>query len=156
MRCGTGPRGAVGPGVGIPRRPPTTRAHAHAVPRLQAKDMDKLQALGGVEGLAKAIGSSETAGLDAAESSATGSVGEHSRVFGPNKYKEVPSKNFFALCYENLKDPIILLLIAAALVRAPRAPQAAPARRLAPGRPLAAPTLAAAPAGGSGACRAAH
>jgi hypothetical protein len=31
-------------------------------------------------------------------------------VFGPNKYKEVSSKNFFALCFENLKDPIILLL----------------------------------------------
>jgi magnesium-transporting ATPase (P-type) len=44
-------------------------------------------------------------------------VQEHSRVFGANKYKEVASKNFFALCWENIQDPIILLLIAAALVR---------------------------------------
>lgn len=84
--------------------------------------MAKLTALGGVSGLAKAIGSHEHTGLDqGAKAGSPGSVEEHSRVFGPNKYKEVPSKNFFALCFENLKDPIILLLIAAALVRAARA-----------------------------------
>lgn len=83
----------------------------------EGKDMDKLRSLGGVAGLAKAISSDEHNGLDSsAKAGSPESVEEHSRVFGPNRYKEVPSKNFFALCYENLKDPIILLLIAAALV----------------------------------------
>lgn len=69
-------------------------------------------------GLARAIASHETAGLDAAApAGAPGSVAEHARVFGPNKYKAVPAKNFFALCWENIQDPIILILIAAALVR---------------------------------------
>jgi magnesium-transporting ATPase (P-type) len=81
--------------------------------------MEKLNALGGVTGLAKVIASHEHTGLDPeAKEGSPASVAEHSRVFGPNKYKEVPSKNFFALCWENLQDPIILLLIAAALVRA--------------------------------------
>ncbi len=88
----------------------------------QNKDMEKLVALGGVEGLAKAISSHHHSGLDAAaKPGSPESVQEHSRIYGANKYKEVPSKNFFALCWENLKDPIILLLVAAALVRAPRA-----------------------------------
>lgn len=83
----------------------------------QNKDMEKLRELGGVAGLAKAISSHQHTGLDpSAKAGSPGSVEEHSRVFGANKYKEVPSKNFFALCWENLQDPIILLLIAAALV----------------------------------------
>lgn len=81
--------------------------------------MDKLKALGGVSGVASAICSHEHNGLDpTAKAGSPESVQEHIRVFGPNKYKEVPSKNFFALCWENIQDPIILLLIAAALVRA--------------------------------------
>ncbi|KIY97527.1 calmodulin binding calcium-transporting ATPase [Monoraphidium neglectum] len=81
------------------------------------KDMAKLRELGGVAGIAKAIGTHQHTGLDpTAKAGSPASVDEHARVFGPNKYKEVPSKNFFALCFENLKDPIILLLIAAALV----------------------------------------
>jgi len=80
--------------------------------------MDGLRALGGVTGLAAAIYSHEHSGLDsAAKPGDPRSVEEHARVFGPNRYKEVPSKNFFALCFENIQDPIILLLIAAALVR---------------------------------------
>jgi hypothetical protein len=80
--------------------------------------MDGLRAQGGVAGLAKAIGSHEHGGLDpTAPRGSAGSVAEHARVFGPNRFKEVPSKNFFALCWENIQDPIILLLIAAALVR---------------------------------------
>jgi magnesium-transporting ATPase (P-type) len=75
--------------------------------------MDKLKALGGVAGLATAIGSHAHSGLDPSQAT----VDEHARVFGYNRYKEVPSKNFFALCLDNLRDPVILLLIAAALVR---------------------------------------
>ncbi|KIZ04767.1 hypothetical protein MNEG_3196 [Monoraphidium neglectum] len=81
------------------------------------KDVDTLKQFGGVSGLAKAICSHEHTGLDPeARPGAPESVQEHSRVFGANKYKEVASKNFFALCWENIQDPIILLLIAAALV----------------------------------------
>lgn len=88
---------------------------------MQNKDMEKLREMGGVAGLAQAIGTHHHTGLDpSAKAGSPGSVEEHSRVFGPNRYKEVPSKNFFALCYENLQDPIILLLIAAALVRSAR------------------------------------
>jgi hypothetical protein len=81
--------------------------------------MDALRGLGGVTGLAAAICSHEHNGLDpAAKEGDPQSLQEHARVFGPNKYKEVPSKNFFMLCFENIQDPIILLLIFAALVRA--------------------------------------
>lgn len=38
------------------------------------------------------------------------------QVFGCNSLKEVPLKSFFSLVWENLQDPILLLLIAAALV----------------------------------------
>ena len=111
-------------------------------PPVQAKDMDKLNALGGVPGLATAICSNPHNGLDpAAKGGSPESVEEHSRVFGANKYREVPSKNFFALCYENMKDPIILLLVAAALVRA--------GRSACVGRRAAARTQRQAPRGGS-------
>jgi Ca2+-transporting ATPase len=71
-----------------------------------------------VSGLAAAIGSDARSGLDpAAPAGAPGSIGEHARVYGRNVFKAVPPKNFFMLCFENLQDPIILLLIAAALVR---------------------------------------
>lgn len=80
--------------------------------------MEKLAQLGGVSGLARAICSHEHEGLDPKAAARTpGSGEEHSRVFGPNTYKQVASKNFFALCWDNIQDPIILLLIAAALVR---------------------------------------
>ncbi|KAI8473287.1 MAG: plasma membrane calcium ATPase [Monoraphidium minutum] len=82
----------------------------------EAKDMDKMRQMGGVSGLARAIRSHEHDGLDPdATPGAPESVQEHTRVFGPNRYKEVPPKNFFALCWENIQDPIILILIVAAL-----------------------------------------
>jgi P-type Ca2+ transporter type 2C len=74
--------------------------------------MDALRAYGGVAGLAKSLGSDLVSGLpDDAKA-----IAEHTRVYGPNKFKERPGKNFFVLCWENLQDPIILLLCAAALV----------------------------------------
>jgi Ca2+-transporting ATPase len=85
---------------------------------LQDKDLEGLRVRGGVHGIAKALQTDPHHGLPAAaDAAAAESVEEHSRVFGPNKFKEVPPKNFFVLCFENLQDPIILLLIAAALVR---------------------------------------
>lgn len=94
-----------------------------APPRtLQAKDTEALRGLGGAGGLADAICSHLHDGLDpVAPAGAPGSPAEHARVFGTNTYKQTPAKNFFALCYENIQDPIILLLIVAALVRAAHA-----------------------------------
>jgi hypothetical protein len=97
----------------------TRPATLHA---LQNKDLHNLRSLGGVSGLARAICSHERDGLDpGAAAGSPQSVGEHARVFGPNSFQQVPSKNFFALAWENVQDPIILLLVAAALVRAPLA-----------------------------------
>jgi len=74
--------------------------------------MDALRGYGGVTGLARALGSDAVTGLPNDPSA----VAEHARVFGANTFKERPTKNFFVLCWENLQDPIILLLCAAALV----------------------------------------
>lgn len=83
---------------------------------LQDKDMDKLKQLGGVTGLADALQSQAHSGLDPSVQSGPASIEEHRRVYGANTLPAVPQKNFFMLCFENVQDPIILLLIAAALV----------------------------------------
>ncbi len=77
--------------------------------------MEGLKALGGTAGLAKALHSDLKSGLDPAGQGAA-SVDEHRRVFGKNAYKQVEPKNLFQLAWENAQDPIILLLVAAALV----------------------------------------
>uniref|UniRef100_A0A7S0WLK4 Cation-transporting P-type ATPase N-terminal domain-containing protein n=1 Tax=Chlamydomonas leiostraca TaxID=1034604 RepID=A0A7S0WLK4_9CHLO len=74
------------------------------------KDMDGLRAKGGVEGLAGLLHSSTHDGLTEE------GVAASSHTFGPNRYKEVPPKNFFKLAYETAQDPIIILLIVAAAV----------------------------------------
>jgi Ca2+-transporting ATPase len=77
--------------------------------------MAKLAELGGAAGLADILHSSTHQGLESTANGA-GSVEEHRRVFGPNTFPPAPQKNFFVLCFENIQDPIILLLMAAALV----------------------------------------
>ncbi len=62
--------------------------------------------------MAKALGSDPVSGLP----NDPAAIAEHTRVYGANRYKERPAKNFFVLCWENLQDPIIILLCAAALV----------------------------------------
>lgn len=84
---------------------------------LQDKDMEKLQALGGVTGLAGTLQSHSHSGLDPSVQQGPASIEEHRRVYGANTMPPMPQKNFFMLCFENIQDPIILLLIAAALVR---------------------------------------
>lgn len=79
--------------------------------------MEALRAMGGVEGVARALESHTREGLNP-QGQGLASVEEHKRVYGANKYREVPPKSFFSLAWENLQDPIICLLIAAALVRA--------------------------------------
>lgn len=62
----------------------------------QNKDNDGLKRLGGVEGLAKALGSSTTTGLDP---SATGdaSIEAHAQAFGDNRLPQTEPESFFAL-----------------------------------------------------------
>ena len=98
--------------------------------------MDGLKGLGGVSGLAKALCSDTHTGLDPTAEGPT-SVAGHGEVFGANRFKETPPKAFLTLMWENLQDPIIILLCFAALVSngtmapskgPPRAPGAAPRR----------------------------
>lgn len=78
--------------------------------------MKELQNVGGPEGLSTALETDLKNGLDP---SATGtqSIEHHREVFGPNSFAEVPPKSFFSLVLENIRDPIIMLLIFAALVQ---------------------------------------
>jgi hypothetical protein len=78
--------------------------------------MDKLRQLGGVSGLADTVQSHAHHGLDPSVAGGPASIEEHRRVFGANTMPPMAQKNFFVLCFENIQDPIILLLIAAALV----------------------------------------
>ncbi|GMH44859.1 hypothetical protein BSKO_12811 [Bryopsis sp. KO-2023] len=76
----------------------------------EEKDVKHLQEKGGVEGVAKAVHSDLKHGLEESE------VESHRATFGANFFDEVPAKTFMSLVIENIKDPIIILLIAAALV----------------------------------------
>lgn len=80
---------------------------------LQEKDNEAVTKLGGVEGLCTALASSSTAGLSP---DSVPSLAARQTVFGENRFKEVPMKGFLKLLFENLKDPTLLLLMAAALV----------------------------------------
>lgn len=78
--------------------------------------MKKIEGYGGTEGLAELLGSSVAHGLDPA---AHGHLSLESRkqTFGENSFPAQKSKSFFRLFYENLKDPTLILLMAAAMVR---------------------------------------
>ncbi len=75
-----------------------------------------LKERGGVAGIADALRTSTADGLDAGLGAST-SLGTRVRAFGANRYKQVPQKTFFGLLWANLKDPIIILLMVAAMVR---------------------------------------
>ncbi len=78
--------------------------------------MGALKAHGGVTGLAQLLLSDADRGLDASGHGAA-SVAAHQEHFGRNVYKDAKPKSFFSLLYEAYKDPVILILCAAALVR---------------------------------------
>ncbi len=50
------------------------------------------------------------------EADPAGTVDARRAAFGPNTFKQAKSKSFFALFFENLKDPTLVLLMGAALV----------------------------------------
>lgn len=76
----------------------------------QLKSQEIWDELGGAEGVASALDTSLVDGIT------PNSAELRQQVFGANKLKTVPTKSFFTLWYGNLKDPIILMLMAAALV----------------------------------------
>ena len=84
--------------------------------KLQNKSKDSLEELGGLSGLENALKTSINSGLDT-HGAANFSVERRQKLFGANKFKEVAQKAFLALFAENLKDPTLVLLMAAALVR---------------------------------------
>jgi hypothetical protein len=63
-----------------------------------------------VDGLAAALGSSKKTGL------ADAAVEASRNIYGANTFTAVPPKSFFSILYEGFKDPVILLLCAAATV----------------------------------------
>jgi Ca2+-transporting ATPase len=84
----------------------------------QAKDAEALARLGGLEGMARALRVRPEQGLDPA---AGGDVSLERRkaLFGVNKFAEVPLQGFFALLWDNLRDQVLILLMAAATVGSP-------------------------------------
>ena len=85
---------------------------------LQDKVRDALAKHGGVEGIAAALHTNERQGISTTSPVADQSVEGRQRIFGPNKFREVQQKSFFKLLWENLQDPVLILLMVAALVSA--------------------------------------
>lgn len=64
----------------------------------------------GVEGLAGKLGSSLQKGVN------SNTLDRRREIFGENKFESAEMKSFWKLVYENLQDPTLILLMAAALV----------------------------------------
>lgn len=82
----------------------------------QGKDTPALKAAGGAAGLAKKLFSDLHKGLDP-QAEGLASLAAHRDAYGANTFKETPPKSFFKLVWENLQDPVIIILCAAATVR---------------------------------------
>ena len=100
------------PSTSSTRVPPTTTQTQ------QDKDNALLSSLGGPSGLAARLCTPPDSGpaLVPASVATTPSIDARRAAFGANKFKEVASKSFIRLFFESLKDPILVLLMAAALV----------------------------------------
>ena len=82
---------------------------------LQNRNKDELEGLGGLSGLAESLRTNLTAGIDS-QADAPVTIDQRQQAYGANRFKDVPQKAFFRLFWENLKDPTLVLLMAAALV----------------------------------------
>lgn len=91
-----------------PAAPPPTYCPQHK----SNADWDKL---GGTEGVASALRTSLADGIPA-DGGAPAGADARRAAFGANRLPVAPSKSFFTLWFSNLKDPIIIMLMAAALV----------------------------------------
>ena len=85
---------------------------------MQNKDNKKLAQYGFPEGLATALGSSYTRGLDL-EAKGALSVQRRQEIYGANKFRERKTKGLLVLVFEQLKDPTLILLMFAAAVSPP-------------------------------------
>ena len=74
------------------------------------EDVSIADGLGSIDGISTKLGVSLEKGIDSA------SVQTRRLVYGANVLPTVPPKGFFTLWFTNLKDPIIIMLMAAALV----------------------------------------
>ncbi len=96
--------------------PQPTKLAARCLPLcLQNKDAAKLEELGGVEGLAKALHTSTDDGLD---DSAAGdlSVARRQELYGANVFASVPTQSFWAILWDALSDKVLIVLMVAATV----------------------------------------
>lgn len=83
----------------------------------QTQTKGALDAVGGTEGLAKKLSTSLQHGLSPVHDSLD--LQRRREVFGENKFRVADTKAFWSLVFENLQDPTLVLLMAAALVRRP-------------------------------------
>jgi P-type Ca2+ transporter type 2C len=74
----------------------------------EEKDYNGWKELGGVERVAALLKTNVKEGL------ASANVARNREAFGGNHFKEVPPRSFFSILLGALKDPILMLLMAAA------------------------------------------
>jgi Ca2+-transporting ATPase len=88
----------------------------HELADLNEMKSDSLvESLGSIDGIASRLHVSLEDGLDSSAAPPM-SLDDRRRIFGANVLPMVPTKSFFYLWYQNLKDPIIVMLMVAALV----------------------------------------
>lgn len=76
----------------------------------QEKDVKGWNDLGGVQGVASKLL------VNLKEGVSSDAVERHRSAFGANTFKEVPPRSFWSILWETLKDPTLILLMAAATV----------------------------------------
>lgn len=76
----------------------------------QEKDTQGWNELGGVEGVASKLHVNVNEGIP------SDAVERYRAAFGANTFKEVPPRSFWSILWETLKDPTLILLMAAATV----------------------------------------
>jgi Ca2+-transporting ATPase len=79
------------------------------------KDNAAWAELGGLQGVASALCTSLHDGINPAATDGSDSEARRA-AFGANKFKQIPPKNFFKLWFGNLRDPTLIMLMAAALI----------------------------------------
>eukprot|EP01115_Flamella_aegyptia_P003788 TRINITY_DN17074_c0_g2_i1.p1 TRINITY_DN17074_c0_g2~~TRINITY_DN17074_c0_g2_i1.p1 ORF type:complete len:153 (-),score=40.56 TRINITY_DN17074_c0_g2_i1:45-503(-) len=77
-----------------------------------SKDADKIKELGGIEEIAERLFTDAQKGLAESESE----LNDRISCFGPNQFEEPPSKNYFQLLWNSLKEPILILLSVCAII----------------------------------------
>ena len=87
----------------------------HSCASLQHKDAEKVEALGGVEGLAKALNVHMEDGISA-EATGDLSVKRRQELYGANRFATVPAQSFWAILLDALSDKVLIVLMVAATV----------------------------------------